>query len=357
MSEEFEMPLLPEEEREQAPEAETLASEVEVEQTNFQYQQNRIDLRPVQEAVEGIKQELRKVIIGQEEMIDLLLVALFVRGHVLIEGVPGIAKTLTARMMARTMDAEFSRIQFTPDLMPSDVVGTSVFNMKTSEFSFNAGPIFANIILIDEINRAPAKTQAALFEVMEEAQVTVDGKTFPMKEPFFVLATQNPIEQEGTYKLPEAQLDRFLFKINMEYPSREEEKAILLRFRKDFSAKVQAQVERLCSPTTVEACRMLVEQVYIADRLLDYIADVVHNTRNHADLYLGASPRASLALMKAAKAVAALNNRDFVTPDDIQYVAYPVLNHRVILTPEREMEGYSTKNVVDNIIQQLEVPR
>ena len=358
MSEEFETPQLPQEEEQQQEQSSAMeTSPTEQNQVGLQYQQNRIDLNPIYSAVQAVKTELRKVLIGQEEMVDLLIVALFVRGHVLIEGVPGIAKTLTARMLAKTMDAEFSRIQFTPDLMPSDVVGTSVFNMKSSEFSFNAGPIFANIILIDEINRAPAKTQAALFEVMEESQVTVDGKTFPMEDPFFVLATQNPIEQEGTYKLPEAQLDRFLFKINMEYPNREEEKAILLRFRKDFNAKVKESVQRVCSPQTIETCRNLIEQVYISDRLLDYIADIVHNTRNNGDLYLGASPRASLALMKSAKAVAALNGRDFVTPDDIQYVAYPVLNHRVILTPEREMEGYSTKNVVEDIIQKLEVPR
>ncbi|MEM0993181.1 MAG: MoxR family ATPase [Bacteroidota bacterium] len=355
MSETFDTPQSPQEE--QAPENESVVPTTETSTVPLDYQQNRIDLSPVHAAVEAIKQELRKVIIGQENMMDLLLVALFVRGHVLIEGVPGIAKTLTARMLAKTTTAEFSRIQFTPDLMPSDVVGTSVFNMKTSEFSFNAGPIFANIILIDEINRAPAKTQAALFEVMEETQVTVDGKTFPMEEPFFVLATQNPIEQEGTYKLPEAQLDRFLFKINMEYPNREEEKAILLRYRKDFNANVKKTVESVCTPQIIERCRSLVEQVYISDRLLDYIADIVHTTRNTGDLYLGASPRASLALLKASKAVAALNGRDFVTPDDIQYVAYPVLNHRVILTPEREMEGYSTVNVVKEIVQKLEVPR
>ncbi len=321
------------------------------------WSQNRLDLAPVYRAVGDIKQELRKVIIGQEKMMDLLIAAIFCNGHVLIEGVPGIAKTLTARMLAQTLAVDFARIQFTPDLMPSDVVGSTVFNMRISEFSFNAGPIFANIVLIDEINRAPAKTQAALFEVMEECQVTVDGTTHKMGTPFFVVATQNPIEQEGTYKLPEAQLDRFLFKINVDYPGLEEEKSILRRFRNDFSQKVKQEVQPVFTPVGIAQCRTLVEQVQIKEELLDYIADMVHQTRNHADLYLGASPRASLAILKASKAIAAMNGRDFVTPDDIRFVAYPVLNHRIILTPEREMEGFDGKDVVDDILKKIEVPR
>jgi len=321
------------------------------------WQQNRLDLSPVYNAVGAVKNELRKVIVGQEEMIDLLLVALFCNGHVLIEGVPGIAKTLTAKLLAKTLDVGFSRIQFTPDLMPSDVVGTTVFNMKTSDFSFNAGPVFSNIILIDEINRAPAKTQSALFEVMEEYQVTVDGTTHDMRQPFFVMATQNPIEQEGTYKLPEAQLDRFLFKINVNYPELAEEKAILRRFRSDFSMAVKDDVKPVFSDAGIAECRKLVEQVQIREELLDYIAAVVHNTREHPDLFLGASPRASLAILKASKAIAAMSGRDFVTPDDIRFVAYPVLNHRIILTPEREMEGFDTKDVIDDILKKIEVPR
>lgn len=319
--------------------------------------QNRLDLTPVFKAVADVKNELRKVIIGQEEMMDLLLAALFCNGHVLIEGVPGIAKTLTAKLLAKTMDVGFSRIQFTPDLMPSDVVGTTVFNMKTSDFSFNAGPVFSNIILIDEINRAPAKTQAALFEVMEEYQVTVDGETRQMRQPFFVIATQNPIEQEGTYKLPEAQLDRFIFKINVEYPGLEEEKSILRRFRNDFNLAIKHDVRPVFNAEGIAACRRLVEQVQIREELLDYIASLVHNTRQHADLFLGASPRASLAILKAAKAIAAMSGRDFVTPDDIHFVAYPVLNHRIILTPEREMEGFDARDVIDGILKKLEVPR
>lgn len=321
------------------------------------WQQNRLDLSPVYNAVGAVKNELKKVIIGQGEMMDLLLAALFCNGHVLIEGVPGIAKTLTAKLLAQTLDVGFSRIQFTPDLMPSDVVGTTVFNMKTSDFTFNAGPVFSNIILIDEINRAPAKTQAALFEVMEEQQVTVDGTTHDMRQPFFVMATQNPIEQEGTYKLPEAQLDRFIFKIKVKYPELSEEKEILRRFRSDFSMAVKAEVKPVFSDAGIAACRKLVEKVQIREELLDYIAAVVHNTREHPDLFLGASPRASLAILKASKAIAAMSGRDFVTPDDIRFVAYPVLNHRIILTPEREMEGFDTKDVIDDILKKIEVPR
>ncbi len=317
----------------------------------------RIDLTPVQTVGDRVRAEIGKLIIGQHELVDLLLVSLFSVGHVLLEGVPGIAKTMTAKLLAQTLDVDFSRIQFTPDLMPSDVIGTTVFNMKSSEFSFNAGPIFANIVLIDEINRAPAKTQAALFEVMEEAQVTVDGVTYPMDYPFFVVATQNPIEQEGTYKLPEAQLDRFLMKINLKYPSLEEEKSILRRFRNAFTVNIRDIAQAVFSVKELRQCRHLIEQIHIKEQLLDYIAAIVHQTRSHGDLFLGASPRASLALLKTSKAVAAMNARDFVTPDDIQYVAYPVLNHRVILTPEREMEGRTTEEVIESIVRNIEVPR
>ncbi len=319
--------------------------------------QNRLDLSRVRGAIDAVKNELLKVIVGQEEMMDLLIAAILCDGHVLIEGVPGIAKTMTAKLLAKTVHAEFSRIQFTPDLMPSDVVGTMVFNMQTSQFYFNEGPVFSNIVLIDEINRAPAKTQSALFEVMEERQVTVDGKTYPMGFPFFVIGTQNPIEQEGTYKLPEAQLDRFLFKINMEYPSLEEEKSILRRFKEDFRQVKTAEVHSVLRGDDIRACQELVEKVHIKDELLDYIAAIIHNTRNNGDLFLGASPRASLAILKTSKAIAAMNGRDFVIPEDIQYVAYPVLNHRIILTPEREMEGYTTSDVIKDIVKKIEVPR
>ncbi|MBK7938992.1 MAG: MoxR family ATPase [Lewinellaceae bacterium] len=319
--------------------------------------QQGVDVGPVQERAERVKAQIRQVIVGQEEMLDQLLVALLTGGHVLLEGVPGIAKTLTAKLLARTVDTAFSRIQFTPDLMPADVVGTPIFNMKTSDFNFKAGPIFSNVVLIDEINRAPAKTQAALFEVMEEKQVTVDGTTYLMEHPFFVIATQNPIEQEGTYKLPEAQLDRFLFKIILSYPSLEEEQSILRRFRNDFSGILRETVQSAITPADIADCQKRIEQVFIREELLDYIAAIVHNTRNNADLFLGASPRASLALMKTAKAVAAMSGRNFVTPDDIRYVSFPALNHRVILTPEREMEGYTTREVLDEIVKKIEVPR
>ncbi len=311
----------------------------------------------ISDAIDRMKDEMQKVIIGQDEVIELLAAGLFAGGHVLLEGVPGIAKTLTAKLMSKTMNVGFARLQFTPDLMPSDVVGTTVYNMKNGEFSFNAGPIFSNIVLIDEINRAPAKTQSALFESMEEKQVTVDGTTHKMAFPFFVIATQNPIEQEGTYKLPEAQLDRFLFKLNLRYPSLEEEQEILRRFSSDFQARSADDVKAVFTPEEIKACSELVEKVHIRPELLDYIAKIVNDTRNNGDLYLGASPRASLAIMKTSKAIAAINGRDFVTPDDIKYVAYPVLNHRIILTPEREMEGYATDDVIDDILKRIEVPR
>ncbi len=318
---------------------------------------SRLDLSKIEGIVNKVKTELHKVIIGQDETMELLLAAIFVRGHVLLEGVPGIAKTLIAKLMAKTMNTEFSRIQFTPDLMPTDVVGTTVYNLKTSEFKFAPGPVFSNLVLIDEINRAPAKTQAALFEVMEEFQVTMDGSTYKMGYPFFVMATQNPIEQEGTYKLPEAQLDRFLFKINLKYPSLEEEEAILQRFKNDFTSAQTETVMGVCSPDDIKAAQDLIEKVVIKDELVKYIASIIHSTRNNGDLFLGASPRASLAIMKSSKAIAAINGRDFVTPDDIQSVAYHVLNHRIILTPEREMEGYDAKDVINEIVQKIEVPR
>lgn len=351
-NEAHEVPTGPEE---SIPAGEILPTEEQ--QAQSRWGQNKMDVSLIKDSVAKVHQELSKVIVGQQEMIDIILAAFFTNGHVLLEGVPGIAKTLTAKLISKTLDVDFSRIQFTPDLMPSDVVGTTVFNMKASEFTFNAGPIFSNVVLIDEINRAPAKTQAALFEVMEEAQVTVDGATYPMEFPFFVMATQNPIEQEGTYKLPEAQLDRFVVKINLEYPSLEEEKGILYRFRSDFKQRVKADVDKVFSISDIKKCRALIEQIHIEDALLDYIATIIHDTRNNGDLYLGASPRASLAILKMSKAVAAMAGRDFVTPEDIQYVAYPVLNHRVILQPEREMEGYEARDIIKAILQKIEVPR
>ncbi|HCK21421.1 MAG TPA: magnesium chelatase [Bacteroidetes bacterium] len=307
--------------------------------------------------LEAVRQELRKVIVGQDEMITLLLAALLSGGHVLIEGVPGIAKTMTARLLAAAIQADFSRIQFTPDLRPSDVIGTSVFNQQTATFEFKKGPVFSNLVLIDEINRSPAKTQAALFEVMEEQQITVDGNTYKMDFPFVVLATQNPIEQEGTYRLPEAQLDRFLFRIRIHYPALAEEQQILKKFRNDFTNTVTGTVQAVLSKTELQALRRQTENCTISDELLDYIALLVHTTRNHPDLFLGASPRASLAIMKTAKAIAVMGGRDFVTPDDVQQVAYPVMNHRILLTPDKELEGATTDMVIRDIIEKIPVPR
>jgi len=290
-------------------------------------------------------------------MIELLIAAILADGHVLIEGVPGVAKTLTAKLLAKTMSVGFSRIQFTPDLMPSDIIGTSIYNLKTSEFEFKYGPLFSNIILIDEINRAPAKTQSALFEAMEERQITVDGKTYSLTAPFIVLATQNPIEHEGTYRLPEAQLDRFIFKIEVDYPSLEDETKIIADFHARKNIIDINSINGVLNAAEVKDYRSKVRQIHIDANLISYIAKIVNQTRNNASLYLGASPRASLAILSSSKAIAAMNGRDFVTPDDIKFVATPVLKHRVMLTPEKEMEGITTNEIIKQIIEKIEVPR
>ena len=318
---------------------------------------NRIDLTQLQEAVSGIKSELGKVIIGQQDMIELLIISILANGHSLIEGVPGVAKTVTAKLLAKTMDVDFSRIQFTPDLMPSDILGTSIFNLKSSEFEFKKGPLFSNIILIDEINRAPAKTQAALFEAMAERQITMDGVEYAMEPPFLVFATQNPIEQEGTYRLPEAQLDRFLFKIKVNYPSLEEEIQILESKHEQKTRIEEDLVNALLSAQQIAGYQSTIKEIVVEKNLLKYIASIVDNTRTNANLYLGASPRASIAIMDASKALAAINGRDFITPDDIKKVAGPVLAHRIMLTPEREMEGLTSEQLVKQIVDSIEIPR
>jgi MoxR-like ATPase len=317
--------------------------------------QHELDI--LNEHISKVKAEVGKLVVGQEKTVDLILAGIFIGGHILLEGVPGIAKTLTAKLVAKTLSVDFSRIQFTPDLMPTDVVGTSVFNVKTSEFTFSRGPVFGNVVLVDEINRAPAKTQSALFEVMEERQITVDGTTYLLDYPFLIIATQNPIEQEGTYRLPEAQLDRFLFRIKLNYPNLEQETEILHRFKNDFSLRSISTVLAVMNKQEIKHCQEIIEKIHIKDEILSYIAQVVTSTRNHSDLSLGASPRASLAIMRAAKAIAAMNGRDFVTPDDVKYVAEPVLNHRIILTAEREMEGVESEEIIKEITERIEVPR
>ena len=319
--------------------------------------EQRTDLGRLNNAVEQIKASLARIIVGQQDAIELIIAGILADGHILIEGVPGVAKTLTAKLISKTIDARYSRIQFTPDLMPSDVLGTSIFNPQTAGFDFKRGPIFGNIILIDEINRAPAKTQSALFEVMEERQVTIDGHTYKMDEPFIVLATQNPVEQEGTYRLPEAQLDRFLFKIEIKYPSLEEEIAIVTQQHQQKTTDQLSHIQAVLVANDVIALRQQVKQLHVEPKILEFTAKIIHETRNNKSVYLGGSPRASLAIVNAAKAIAAMKGRDFVTPDDIIWVAAPVLRHRIMLTPDKEMEGVTPDDVIAQIIQKLEVPR
>lgn len=319
--------------------------------------EQRTDLTQLNNAIATIREAVGKVIVGQEQMLELMIAGILADGHILIEGVPGVAKTLSAKLMAKLIDADFSRIQFTPDLMPSDVLGTSVFNPKEASFQFKAGPLFSNIVLIDEINRAPAKTQSALFEVMEERQVTVDGTTYAMNIPFMVLATQNPIDQEGTYRLPEAQLDRFLFKIEVGYPTLEEEVIILSNQHQADNRNLLNEVEKVLSAADIAQYRETIRKIVVDQKLLEFIARIVYETRNNPSLFLGASPRASLAIVKASKAFAAMRGRDFITPEDIIEVAPHVLRHRIILTPEKEMEGLTADELIDRIIKSLEVPR
>lgn len=319
--------------------------------------QERTDLAEFSEKVSQIKREISRVVVGQHEAIDLLLTAILADGHVLIEGVPGVAKTLLARLMSRLIDARFSRIQFTPDLMPSDVLGTTVFNMKSSEFEFHKGPVFSDLVLVDEINRSPAKTQAALFEVMEERQVTIDGSTHRMGSIYTIIATQNPVEQEGTYRLPEAQLDRFLFKIHMGYPSVDEEVDILKRHQDNVKLTKLEEIKPVLSIDELLKMREKLQSVYVEESLLRYIATIIQQTRTSKAVYLGASPRAAVAMLNASKASALLNGRDFVTPEDIKFVTPSILQHRLLLTAEAEMEGYTALKVAQKLIDKVEVPK
>ena len=323
----------------------------------YGFERQNHELLWVAQKVNSVREELGKFIIGQHEMVELLMIGIFSNGHILLEGVPGVAKTLSAKVLSAALNIDFSRIQFTPDLMPSDVIGTSVFNMKDSSFSFRKGPVFSNIVLIDEINRAPAKTQAALFEVMEERQITYDGNTYPMSNPFLIIATQNPIEQEGTYNLPEAQLDRFLFKIKLDHPELEQEIEILQRYKNNIKMPSMDEVNAVFTAEEIQKIQKVVEEIIIEDNLLKYIAGITHKTRNHGKIYLGGSPRASLSILRSAKAIAGIRGRDFVTPEDIQFVAPHVLNHRLVLTPEAEMEGLKSEDIILEIIQTIEVPR
>lgn len=312
---------------------------------------------PCTTKIQALRDSIAQIIVGQTQATDLLLTSVIARGHVLIEGVPGVAKTLQARVMAQLIDARFSRVQFTPDLMPSDVLGTTVYNMKTGDFDFHPGPVFADVVLADEINRAPAKTQAALFEVMEERQVTVDGTPRAMSDVFTIIATQNPVEQEGTYKLPEAQLDRFLMKITMDYPTTDEEVEILLRHQASAAFTKVDRLEPLLTPADLATLRDAAQQVRVEASLLRYIAEIVDTTRHSKAVYLGASPRAAVAILSSAKAYALLQERDFVTPDDIKTVAPFVMHHRLLLTAEAEMQGYTPLQVAQRLIDKVEVPQ
>lgn len=328
----------------------------QTETTGIQFE-SRIDMGDLQQCMDAVRQELKKVIVGQDKMIDYLLVAMLANGHVLLEGVPGVAKTMAIRLLAKALDVKFSRIQFTPDLMPADILGTSVFDMKKSEFEFRHGPVFANLVLIDEVNRSPAKTQAALFEVMEERQITIDGKTYPMETPFLVMATQNPIEQEGTYRLPEAQLDRFMFKVVIDYPSLEEEFEIIRREHEAVDGDKTQDVKAVLTGAKIAEYKSIVRQIIVEKNIIEYIARIVKNTRENPFLYLGASPRASLAILNASKGFAALRGRDFVTPEDVKDSTVVVLQHRLIVSPEKEMEGLRAEDIVKQIIESVEVPR
>ncbi|MDQ3322990.1 MAG: MoxR family ATPase [Acidobacteriota bacterium] len=309
--------------------------------------------------VSQILTELRKIIVGQDEAIEQILVAVLAEGHALVEGVPGTAKTLTVKTLARIIGAKFSRIQFTPDLMPSDITGTNIFNMQTSEFSLRPGPIFTDILLADEINRTPPKTQSALLEAMEERQATIDGKRYKLSPLFTVLATENPIEYEGTYPLPEAQLDRFLLKILIDYPPQDAELEIISRWDAGFNSRhlEQVDVRKLPDAEAIQNCRSEVKAMRTEPGVRKYIVEIVHKTRNHSSILYGASPRASVALLLCSKALAAIRGRDFPTPDDVRDVALPVLRHRLALRAEAELDGATSDAVISDIIKSVEIPR
>lgn len=311
-----------------------------------------LSIRDVRSIAQKVLSEVNKVIVGKLDILQNIFIALLAGGHVLLEGVPGVAKTVMAKTFSDTLGCEFKRIQFTPDLLPADIIGTNVYDQKSGKFYLRKGPIFANIVLADEINRAPPKTQSALLECMQEKQVTIEGETYFLPRPFMVLATQNPIELEGTYPLPEAQVDRFFFKLIVDYPNPEEELEILKR--KNMSE--EAIVEKVASPQIVIAMQDAVKKVYVDESMFEYIKNIVLRTRNHPQILLGASTRASIVLLYASKARAAILGRDFVIPDDIKSLAFPVLNHRIILKPEAELEGISAGRIINEILEEVEVP-
>jgi len=319
--------------------------------------EQRVDLSKIEESVRQLKQELSKMIVGQQDMIELLIIALFSKGHVLLEGLPGLAKTLTAKALAKSLQIDFKRIQFTPDLLPSDILGVNIYNTKSTEFEFKPGPIFSQMILIDEINRAPAKSQAALFEVMEERQITIDGKEFQMQFPFMIVATQNPIDFEGTYRLPEAQMDRFMFRIIIDYPNLNEETEIIRLYHEMENKNDLSVISSIINSEDLVKCQELVGKVHVGAELMNFIATIVQKTRAYRDIEIGASPRASLAILSASKAKATIEGRDFITPDDVVFVAPHVMNHRISLSPEKEMEGVSPTKILSQLLQSVEVPR
>ncbi|MEO8846213.1 MAG: MoxR family ATPase [Kofleriaceae bacterium] len=318
-----------------------------------------MDLNTVREVAARLRQSVHEVVVGQDTAIDLLLVSLLSEGHILFEGVPGVAKTLLARTFAATLSLQFGRVQFTPDLMPGDIIGTNLFNFQTNQFTLTKGPLFTELLLADEINRTPPKTQAALLQAMQERTVTIDTATYELGQGFMVIATQNPIEQEGTYPLPEAQLDRFLFKVVLGYPTRDEERAIVHRHghRTTMPRLTDFQIRPVADLGTIVAMRQIITQIRVSDAIIDYIVDLVRATRERPSISYGASPRAATMLTTAARAYAAMQGRDFVLPDDVKALAIPALRHRIVLAPGAEIEGLTTEQVIRQIVEQVPAPR
>ncbi len=316
------------------------------------YEREELNVEPIREIAQEVLSEVSRVIVGYGEILQQLFIALLVNGHVLLEGVPGLGKTVMAKTFAKTLGVSFRRVQFTPDLLPSDITGTKIFDQNEGAFVLQKGPLFANIVLADEINRSAPKTQAALLEAMAERQITIEGETLPLDKPFMVVATENPVEMEGTYPLPEAQLDRFIMKVWLDYPSQEEEVDIM---RRQISGE-SPSVTEITSGEEILAAQKLMNMVYIDDRILKYIRDIVLKTRNHPQIALGCGPRASLVLMKCSKARAAILGRVYVTPDDVRALIIPAMNHRLLLKPEAELEGLDVKSVLKNIVEDIPIP-